>query len=195
MHALIILTLCAASVCDAIASKWPAAALIKFIPEMLSGVIAAIVFFEGVRRGFRLVATRYWIAFGVAIFIIVCGIFTNSVGAGPIVAGVRSYLRAVPLFLVPAVFAFTDKQLEQQMKVVLGIALLQVPLTVYQRYLVLDALRFSGDSVTGTATDSGILSVTLICIAMVVLGFYMRRKLKLIPFLILFLAVLFPTTI
>ena len=195
MHSLIILTLCASAVCDAIAAHVPGASLVKFVPELLSITITALVFFEGVRKGFRFMAPKYWLAFGLAAFIIVCGIFTNSVGAGPIVAGLRAYLRAIPLFVVPAVFHFSDKQLLKQVKMVLAIALLQIPLAGYQRYLVFSAGKFSGDTVSGTATDSGILSVTLICIALVTLGFFLRKRLSFASFVVLFLAVLFPTTI
>ncbi len=195
MHALILLTLAASAVCDAIALHFHGAALVKFVPELLSIVISGIVFFEGVRKGFRFMAPKYWVAFGLAAFIIVCGILTNSVGAGPIVAGLRAYLRAIPLFVVPAVYPFTEKQIRQQVMMVLAVALIQVPLAAYQRYLVWNAGKFSGDTVYGTATDSGILSVTLVCVSLVILGFYLRKRLRLVPFLILFLTVLIPTMI
>src|SRR5579871_15906 len=185
MHGLIILTLCASAFCDAIAAHVPGAALVKFVPEILSVLIAAIVFFEGVRRGFRFMGAKYWLAFGLATFVIICGIFTNSVGAGPIVAGLRSYLRAIPLFVVPAVYTFTARQIRQQVLVVLGVALVQLPFAVYQRYLVWAAGKFSGDTVSGTATDSGILSVTLICISLVLLGFYLRKRIRFVPFVLL----------
>lgn len=195
MHTLIIIALWSSAVCDAIATHVYGAALVKFVPELLSIVITAIVFFEGVRKGFRYLSPKYWLAFALAAFVIVCGILTNSVGAGPVVAGIRAYLRAIPLFVVPAVYQFTDKQLTQQVKMVLWIALLQVPIAAYQRYLVFSAGKFSGDTVSGTATDSGILSVSLICISLVLLGFFLRKKITLASFLILFLTVLLPTMI
>ena len=195
MHALVILTLCAASFCDFIAASSPALALVKFIPEVLSGLIAALVLFEGVRGGFANVSAKYWLIFGVAVFVIVCGIFTNDVGAGPVVAGMRSYLRAIPLFMIPAVFPFSDKQLQQQIKVVLAIALIQVPITCYQRYTVWTQGRFSGDDVRGTVMESGILSIFLVCVALVLVGYFMRGRLSKVSFFTLFFLVLLPTTI
>lgn len=195
MQALVILILCSASVSEAIALAWKPASLVKFLPEALSIVAAGAVFFEGVRKGFPNMAAKYWIALGSMVFIIVCGILTNSVGAGPIFAGLRSYVRAMPLFLLPAVFTFTDQQIKTQLKLMLGIGLLQVPIASYQRYVIWAAGRYSGDDVRGTAADSGILSIILICMALVLLGCFMRKQITATRFFILFFLLLFPTMI
>lgn len=195
MHALVILALCAASISEFIALTWPAASLVKFVPEVLSIVVTLAVFFEGVRNGFRYISSKYWMAFGMAVFIIVCGILSNSVGAGPIFAGMRSYLRAIPMFLIPAVFSFSDQQIKTQLKVMLAIGLLQVPIACYQRYVIWAAGRFSGDDVRGTATDSGILSIILICMALVLVGCFMRKQISRTRFFTLFFLLLLPTMI
>lgn len=195
MQALVIITLCAASICEAIAQVWKPASLVKFIPEVLAILAALAIVFEGVRSGFRFIAARYWIAFGMAAFIILCGILTNSVGSGPIFAGIRTYLRPIPMFLIPAVFTFTDKQIRTQIKLLLFVGLLQVPISCYQRYTVWDEGRFSGDDVRGTATDSGILSIILICMALVLVGCYMRKQISKTLFFTLFFLLLLPTMI
>lgn len=194
MHVLVIMAIASAATADAIATAWPGLGLVKFTPEVLSIIIAVWVLLEGVRRGFT-VAPKYWVVFGLMVFIIVCGVFTNSVGAGPVFAGMRSYLRALPLFLVAAVFPFTDKQIQQQAKAILAIALLQVPFTCYQRYVIMAAHHYSGDDVRGTVMDSGILSIMLICVAMVLVGLFMRKQLTKTQFFTLFFLVLLPTTI
>jgi hypothetical protein len=195
MHVLMMITLCLASVCEAIALYWKPASLAKFIPEAVAILIAGAVFFEGVRRGFPNVATRYWVVFGSLAFIVLCGILTNSVGSGPIFAGLRVYFRAIPLFFVPAVFNFTEAQIKTQVKLVLGIGLLQMPVAAYQRYVIWTEGRFSGDDVRGTAADSGILSIILICMALVLLGAYMRKQITASRFFPLFFLVLLPTMI
>jgi hypothetical protein len=195
MQVIVLLTLLSASVCEFIATLSPSLIYVKFVPEVLSIVITVMVVLEGLRRGFRLVAVKYWVAFGLALFIIVCGALTNSSGPGPIVAGMRSYLRAIPLFLVPAVFQFSDKQLATQIKLILFIGLLQAPVACYQRYIVWAAGRFSGDSVQGTATESGILSTFLVCVAVVLLGYFMRKQISKVVFFPLFFALLLPTMI
>lgn len=195
MQVLVIIILCAASISEAIALAWKPASLVKFLPEALSLLAAGAVFFEGVRKGFPNVGTRYWIALGSMAFIIICGILTNSVGSGPVIAGLRSYVRAIPLFLVPAVFSFTDKEIKIQVKLMLWIGLLQVPISIYQRYVIWAAGRFSGDDVRGTAADSGILSIILICMALVLLGCYMRKQITATRFFTLFFLLLLPTMI
>ena len=64
MHVLMLITLSLASMCEAIALYWKPASLAKFIPEVMAILVAAAVFFEGVRKGFPNIATRYWVAFG-----------------------------------------------------------------------------------------------------------------------------------
>lgn len=195
MQALVLITLFAASICEAIALAWKPASLVKFIPEVLAIVASLAIVFEGVRRGFRFIAPKYWIAFGLMAFVILCGILTNSVGSGPIFSGIRTYLRPIPMFLIPAVFAFTDKQIQTQLKLLLFVGLAQVPVASYQRYVIWSAGRFSGDDVRGTAADSGILSIMLICMVLVLIGCFMRKKISTTMFFTLFFLLLLPTTI
>ena len=195
MHVLMLIVLVLASVCEAIALAWKPASLVKFAPEVMSILVAAAVFFEGVRKGFPNVATKYWIVFGSLAFIVICGILTNSVGSGPVFAGIRIYIRAMPLFFVPAVFNFSEEQIKIQVKLILAIGLLQVPVSVYQRYVIWAAGRFSGDDVRGTAADSGILSIIVVCLALVLLGAYMRKQLSASRFFPLFFLMLLPSMI
>ncbi len=194
MHAVVLLTILCASFADyAVSLGAPGA--VKFIPEVFSGVVAIFVLLEGMRKGFASVAPKYWVVFGSVSFLIVCGVLTNGVGSGPILSGARFYTRAMPLFLLPAIAQFSDKQLTQQLKLMLGVALLQVPLASYQRWVIWSAGRFSGDDVRGTLTDSGVLSIVLICCVLVLTGMFMRKQIGRTKFLVLFFVLLFPTTI
>jgi len=195
MHTLVILIMISITLLDFVAANSGAPAILKFVPEILSVVVTLYVLFEGVRKRFPNVALKYWLAFGGMTFVIVCGILANGVGTGPILAGIRSYVRAVPMFLLPAVCEFTDKQKTQQLKLLLGVGLLQIPITVYQRYIVWSEGRFSGDSVSGTLLHSGGLSVALICFVLVLAGFALRQRLGRMTFLVLFFTLLLPTTI
>lgn len=195
MHALVLAVICATTLLEFAVKDGAAPGILKFVPEALSAVIAAFVLLEGARDGFARVSLKYWAAFGFAAFVIVSGALTNSVGSGPIVAGARFYLRAIPLFFVPAVFPFSDAQLRRQLKLVLAIGLLQLPVAAIQRYLLWTTGHFSGDDVRGTVLDSGVLSILLICIALVLLGLNIRRHIRRLPFIALFLLVLIPTTI
>jgi hypothetical protein len=196
MFPITIITLIAASVCEWIGLTFPTpVAYAKFIPELLSMVITVAVLLEGMRRGFSLVSAKYWVAFGICVFIMVCAFFANSEEPGPVVAGMRLYMRAMPMFLVPAVFQFNEKQQKLILKVLLFIALAQVPLACYQRYVIWAAGRFSGDDVRGTATDSGVLSTFLVAVAVIWLAYFMRKEIKRTTFITIFLALLLPTMI
>jgi hypothetical protein len=195
MQGLILLIFLTVSFADFATTSPAVPGLLKFLPELLSGVIVLLVLFEGLRKGFSLVSPKYWAVFGVTLLIIACGILTNSVGSGPTLAGMRLYLRAAPMFLIPAVFTFTEKQLQQQLKLLVAIGLVQLPVAIYQRWVIYSAGRFSGDDVRGTLTDSGVLSIVLICMALVLLGFFMHKRIKRTQFLLLFFLLLLPTTI
>ena len=195
MHALVIVTFLTATLAEFLSTSTKGPGVLKLIPEMLSVLITIGVMLHGVRRGFGLIPARYWTVFGVMVIIIVCGILTNGEGSGPIFAGARYYLRAIPLFILPAVYPFTDKQLKQQLQVLLAVGLFQVPLACYQRWVIYSASRFSGDDVYGTMMESGILSLVLICMALVVTGQFLRKRIGKVPFIILFFLLLVPTTI
>lgn len=195
MQALIILTLCTATLMDFAAESKAVPGLLRFTPEMLSVIIVGLVFFKALRGGLSIVPNKYWFAFGFLAFVIVCGIFANSVDVGPLLAGMRYYLRAIPLFFLPAVANFSPKQIQQQVKVVLAIAFIQVPIAIFQRYTVMAEGRMSGDDVRGTVADSGVLSIILICVVVILTAYCMRGYLRRLPFLLMFFILLIPTTI
>ncbi|MDB6161638.1 MAG: uncharacterized protein JWO04_5344 [Gammaproteobacteria bacterium] len=195
MHVLVLILILAATLVDCLVQAFNLVGYLRLIPEVFSLIAVIVILMRGVRYGFAFVAPKYWFVFGLLSVIILCGILTNDVGSGPTLAGMRSYLRAIPLFLLPAVYPFTDKQLQQQIKLILAIALIQIPITVYQRYVIYSAQRFSGDDVRGTLVDSGVLSIFLICCTLLAVGFMMKNRVNKWHFVILFFALLFPTMI
>jgi hypothetical protein len=195
MHVLVLILILAATLVDCLVQAFNLVGYLRLIPEVFSMIAVIVILMRGVRYGFTFVAPKYWFVFGLLSVIILCGILTNDVGSGPTLAGMRSYLRAIPLFLLPAVYPFTDKQLQQQIKLILAIALIQIPITVYQRYVIYSAQRFSGDDVRGTLVDSGVLSIFLICCTLLAVGFMMKNRVNKWHFVILFFALLFPTMI
>jgi hypothetical protein len=195
MQALIITIFCVATLSDFLTASNAVPGVVKFIPEILSVVMCVLVLLKGLRGGLSTIPSKYWLVFGLLAFVILCGILTNSVGAGPALQGMRYYLRAIPLFFLPAVSNFTEQNTRQQLRAVLALALLQVPVSIYQRWVIISQNRFSGDDVRGTVMDSGILSIFLICVVVVLTAFYMRGQIRKWPFVALFFVLLFPTTI
>jgi hypothetical protein len=169
--------------------------VLRFMPEAVSGIVALYVIFAGTRSRFHLVAQKYWLAFGAMAVIMLCGVINNPSGAGPALSGARYFLRAVPLFFLAAVMPTNEVQLKRQLYLPLGLALLQLPLSIYQRWVIYDAGRYSGDNVRGTLMESGILSMIQICVVLVLTGLLLKGRVGKLVYGVLFLLLLFPTTI
>jgi hypothetical protein len=172
-----------------------APAPLKFLPEIMSAVVAVYVALAGIRTRFQLVHESYWLIFGAVTAILICGIVANSVDSGPILSGLRYVLRPIPFFLLPAVYPFHERQLKQQLHLITAFALLQLPIAIYQRYDALMGGHLSGDFVSGTLHESGILTIFLVGAISLILAMFRSRRLSLVAFAILFLMYLVPTTI
>ena len=167
----------------------------KYLPEALSGLLAAYIAVMGPINRFRLIAGRYWIVFFSLAVVVVCGVIITTVAPGPLIQGCRFYLRAIPLFFLPAVFEFSASNIRAQLRLLLAIALLQAPISLYQRYLVFAAGRNSGDPVFGTLMVSSIMSIFLIGCICVAAAMTLRGRMGKIAFLALFVLLVVPTTI
>lgn len=167
----------------------------KYMPELTSLGAAAYVIFAGVNTRFSGVRTAYWLGFGAALFVVVAGVLANGVEAGPLFAGLRIYLRALPWFFVAAVAAFNADQLRGQLRALMFIAILQLPIALFQRYQTTTRGHVTGDYITGTLLNSGIVSIFLICCLAMASAFYVRKLMTGKQFLLLFFIFLIPTTI
>jgi hypothetical protein len=168
---------------------------LRYTNELFSIAAALYVLIAATSRGLQGVAAKYWTAFGALALVMVCGLLSNAVGTGPVLSGMRFYLHAIPFFILPAVHEFSEAQLRQQLKWLLGIALLQIPVAGYQRWDVWRQGRFTGDLVPGTLINSGILSIFLICAALLIIGLFLSRRIGKSKAILLFFLVLIPTTL
>ena len=173
----------------------------QYIPELLGAAAAAYVMFAGTRSRFQFVRPVYWVIFGLLLVDAICGVLVNSVGSGPVFAGVRNYLRAIPWFFVPAAFAYDNPKILDQLRLLGWICVLQVPFAIEQRIKTgssnasTEGAMVTGDLTSGTLQDSGILSTVLISAVCVAAAFYIRKLLAPRQFLIMFILFLLPTTI
>jgi hypothetical protein len=168
--------------------------LFNYLPEILALVACAAVVLVGVQTRFRYVRPIYWLVFSALALVTVCGAVVNSLEPGPMFAGIRTYLRAVPFFFLPAVLLFTERQVRTQLLVLLAFCAVQAPLAWAQRLGPLSNEYTGGDSVIGSVMDSGILSMFLIGAACVLTACYLRRRISFLPYLVLLLLCLAPTT-
>jgi hypothetical protein len=195
MQAFILAMFCVAMLNDYLIQLLELPPIARFVPELMSAAVILYVLVAGTRDRFRLVAPKYWLIFGAMTVVILCGIIDNSPGAGPVISGMRFYFRAAPFFLLAAVLPMSEEQIMRQLKLLLGLAFIQLPIAGYQRWLVYDAGKFSGDSVQGTLMDSGILSMFLICGVLILTGLLLKRRISTFRYIVLFLILLVPTTI
>jgi hypothetical protein len=173
--------------------------MVGYIPELL-GMLAALYFiFMGVQTRFKNIRAAYWLIFAAIVLSMLCGIIANHVGPGPTFAGIRNYLRAVPWFLVPAVFAYSDKQIKQQLLLLLAVGFLQIPFAIEQRIKtgvnLMGFVAVTGDWTVGTLVLSPTLTIFLIGSICIAAGYFVRKQIKPIVFLVLFFALLTPTMI
>jgi len=169
--------------------------LLKFIPELTAMGAIAIFLLIGVGNRFRYVRPVYWLVFGALSVDLVCGALTNMIESGPLFAGIRTYLRALPFFLLPAVVLLKDRQLRTQLLLLLGFCIVQLPIAWSQRMETQAAGRTTGDQTVGTLVQSGPLSVFLICATCMLTAFYLRGRISRGWYLILLVVFLAPTMI
>jgi hypothetical protein len=165
------------------------------LPELLSA-IAMVVVLVRMTAGARIALdSRYVLFLGVLAVVMVSGFLLQDVPPGAAVAGIRSHLKFVPFFLLPAVYRFTPEQLGTQLKVLICILLLQTPLADNQRFVEFSHMMATGDPVRGTATTSSALSLLMLCGIAALVALYLRRKIRFRTALVLIAILFLPTTI
>jgi hypothetical protein len=164
----------------------------SYAPELLAVVAAAVVVVVGVKNRFQFVRPAYWLVFVALVVLGACSVVVNSTGSGPIFAGLRTYLRALPFFFLPAVIAFTDRRIRAQLMLLLALSVVQFPLAWYQRS---NEQFLTGDTTVGTLGGSGTLTMFMVCAACVLTAFYLRKRIGNLGYVLLLLWILAPTMI
>lgn len=196
MQGMMFLTIAAATLASYLSAIGAMPEPLKFLPEMLSALVALYIIVAGTLHRFQQVSVKYWIAFGALAVLLLCGAIANHVGPGPIVSGMRYYLRAIPFFFLPAVYDFKDWQVRQYLRMLSGVCLLQVPIAVYQRHSIMATGHTSNaDAVFGTLMHSGVLSLFLVCALCLLGAATLRGRLSKWAFVILFLLFIIPMSI
>jgi hypothetical protein len=165
--------------------KWGRMAILpasaKYLPELLGAAALLIVIALGIRDRFRFVHPAYWVVFGLLTLCLVASALANNLDTGPLFSGLRAYLRAIPWFLVPAVSAFSENNIRTQLRWLLGISLLQLPIAIEQRIKTTDNyagfVAVTGDWTTGTLLSSPYLSLFLVSVACVIAALTLKRHL------------------
>lgn len=158
-----------------------------WIPELIS--LFAIVM-VALSMGNKNVALdrKYLIFFIVFLVHIFLGIVMNAVPEGAVISGLRTYLKFMPIFLIPVVYKFSEKQIKFQINLLIFLLIIQMPLALYQR-LVQFKGHLSGDPISGTLNISSMLTVAMVSAMTIVMAFYLKKRIT--PKKALFLIAIF----
>ena len=167
----------------------------QYLPELFGLAAIVIVILLGTRNRFQYVRPQYWIVFGALVVAMVCGILVNGVDSGPIFAGTRTYLRAIPWFLVPAVYAYSNTQLVSSTASPAGHRGFASAVCDTATHVYHAQGSETGDLTGGTLLISSVMSIFLICAMCVVAALFVRKRLSTLQFVVFAILLLLPTTI
>ena len=161
------------------------------MPDGLSA-IAVVMVIAQLTWGSRLsLPPRYVLLFTLFVLVVIVGWIVNSVSPGTTIAGTRFYFRYVPFFLLPMVFRFTDDDIKRIFGYLIKFFALQILVVSVQKFV----LGYPPDQVSGTVLVGSTLSFLLISGVCIALAAYLRNLLTLKWFLVLALALFYPTTV
>ncbi|MCF6235461.1 MAG: hypothetical protein L3J70_03665 [Gammaproteobacteria bacterium] len=152
--------------------------------ELLSGVTVLVVIAIAISKKTFALHFKYILVFGILLLFIVAGLIINQVQPGSIFYGIRAYFRFLPFFFIPIVYHFSGEQIKKILVLILLLILLQIPLVFYQRFVEFSHL-VTGDVITGTFPDAGMLAICSIIPIVFLITSYLRNKISLKLLLIL----------
>ncbi len=169
---------------------------ISLVPELLSiGLFALIMLKIGMDKQVA-IHSKYIILALLAVLHVVAGLILNGVQPGTIAVGIRPYLKWLPLFMLPAIYRFSEDELAKILRFILALCLIQLPLSLFQKLVEFSHLR-TGDVITGTLGFgmSGALSILLLAAITTLTSYYARRKIGFAKYALLLIVLFLPTTI
>ena len=164
------------------------------VPELLSGITLLIVLGNFIRSKILILDIKYIVLFAILGIHIINGIITNGFSAGSILAGSRVYFKYVPFFLLASVYTFSDIQIKQQLKILLFLFALQLPIALLQKFVIFADLS-SGDHIRGTFATSSFLTIALVCVISMAVAFYFKNKISFSKLVGIVFIMFIPTTI
>jgi hypothetical protein len=173
--------------------KYSLPGIVGWMPEIVSLIAAVVVIVRGMQNRFATVDAKYLLVFGCFLVVVVAGILINQVSPGVIFTGLRIYLKSLPFFFLPLLFAIEEKALRRQLLLIAAICLIQLPIAWDQRSGDQAMGYYTGDHTVGTLDISSILSAFLCSAAAIAFALYLRGRMSL-KALLLFLVLTLPAT-
>lgn len=168
--------------------------VISWMPELLSGM-AIVLLFGAVIKKYKInIGYNYVFLFVFIFLVMLVSSVSNSVQAGAVFAGMRTYVKYIPFFFLPIMLPVTENILRNNLLVVLCFALLQLPVSFYQRFVKHSGVT-SGDVIIGTVGESHLLTIITLSAVSMVLAAYYKKFITQKHVLLLFVLLLIPPTI
>ncbi|QKT03807.1 hypothetical protein HUS23_08240 [Ectothiorhodospiraceae bacterium 2226] len=180
MHKLVIALFIVALLVEHVAVKYGGSPgrFLTLLPELFSVILIVVLLVRlAIVRTVSLPA-KYGIFFAIFFLHMLVGVLVNAVEPGVLVAGFRNYLKYLPFFLLPAMYAYSDQQMRRQLYWLMGFAFLQFPFSVWQRLETIRARAMTGDWVVGTLNTHSTKMLFLVCIMSVLVAFVIKGRLR-----------------
>ena len=162
----------------------------KLVPEAISGLLLIVVAVQLALHRRLDLPPKYLLWIGLFTVVITMGVVLNNVSTGAVFMGLREHFKYAPIFLLPIVYHFSQKQLSTLFYCILFFAVLQFPLMGYQR---LAEIWATGDNVRGTFATSNHVSIFLISCWAILFSFMLRKRVSVKQFGVLSFILLVPT--
>jgi hypothetical protein len=169
----------------------------SWVPELLSLSLSLMMVLRLACHQKIFIDKKYIFLIVLYFMCIFIGVLLNDLSLVKMVAGLRFHLKHLPFFLLPAMMDFSDWEFRKQLKFIILLLLLQLPVTVFQRaYSWLQGMQ-TGDGVVGTLGEgqSGTLTITLVCAFSILVAFYLKKRISRRFLLVVALCLFLPTAI
>ena len=166
----------------------------RWVPDILIGVIAVIVISRVTINRSMKIPVVYLFVFSLFLLVVISGVILNQVSPDVIFAGVRTYFKYIPVFLLGMVYDYTKDDLKKQFIVLIVIGLLQVPLVFWQRF-VQYRYTYSGDAITGSLNSSNSLSIMMIALVFMLIALFLQKHITFKTTFVLSFLLFLPTTL
>jgi hypothetical protein len=168
-----------------------------WIPEFMA--LLAFLYIPAamaLKKEFRL-PPKYTLLIILYIVHIGTGFVVNSMEVGTIIAGSRQFFKFIPIFLLPSVVELTENDIIRILKFIFLMAVIQFPVTIWQRFFGALSHSGSGDHVSGTIGEfaSGRLSIFLIIVLSFFIILLLWNRISLKFFMVSFFLLFIPTAI
>ena len=153
---------------------------LTWIPEFISVIVAvSIPFKTAVTKQINL-PLKYSILLTIYIANLIIGFLLNDVNGWVMLAGLRIYTKFLPVFLLPIIFSFTERDFRKLILFVFVLAMIQFPVVLWQRFVKYSA-SLSGDPMGGTLgySTSGVLAIFLLAVISFLVAFYFKEIISL----------------